>query len=146
MNKLPSEISAILGAIDPDAYSNAAYDVTADITKFTRVQAIIMVGDLGSSATVNAKLQGMVGPAGTPVDIPGAAITPLTQAGTDSNKQALINLNSDTLAGTGYTHVKLVVTVGVAASDMGALLVGFAPRYAPASNFDAASVDEIVSV
>lgn len=146
INSLPSERVAIIGVIDPDAYAAAAYNTgLVAVGNFHRLQAIVQVGDIVATGTVNAKLQGAIGSGGSPVDIPGAAITQLTQAGSDSNKQAVINLNLDSLAGTGYDHVQLVVTLGTAGADMGALLLGFDPRSAPASDYDAATVDEIVS-
>lgn len=147
VNSTPSERAAVLAALVPDERAAGAVNTPLiPLALFYRLQAIIQVGALGTSATVNAKLQGAVGAAGTPVDIPGAAITALTQAGADSGKVAIINLNSDSLAPLGYTHVRLVLTVGVAASDTSAILLGFDPRYAPASDNDATVVDEIVSV
>ena len=144
--QLPTDRAAVIGVIDPDAYSNAAYDTGwIDVESFGRVMAIISVGTLGSSATVDAKLQSAETSGGSgSSDVTGAAITQLTQGGTDSDKQAIINLNVDNLP-EGDKFVKLIVTIGTAACDMGALLLGFDPRYAPASDYDAATVDEIVS-
>jgi hypothetical protein len=149
MNKTPSEVSAVVGVIDPDAYAAAAYTTDYIALKdFTHFQALIQVGDIVSTGTVDAKLTAYTSAAGAGTfDIPGAAITQMTQAGTDSNKQAIINLNTDALAGnTKYTHLRLTVTLGTAGADMGALVLGFAPKYAPASDSDIATVDEIVSV
>lgn len=147
-NSLPSERAVVLACIDPDAYTAAAYSTGwISMALFRRFQAIIMAGDLGASATLDAKLTAATSSAGAgATDISGAAITQLTQAGTDSNKQAVINLNTDTLAGSGYTHFRLTMTVGTATSDAGALVLGFDPLYAPASDNDASTVDEIVSV
>lgn len=150
MNQLPSEISAVVAAIDPDAYTAGAYSTGwVSLALFERFQAIVMAGDLGSSATLDAKLTAATSSAGAgSADITGAAITQLTQAGSDSNKQAIINLDTATsfLAGSSYTHFRLTVTVGTATSDAGALLLGFAPLYSPASDNDSSVVDEIVSV
>lgn len=147
VNTLPSERAAIVGAINPGAKTAAAYTTGYIALKdYGRFMAVVAVGTLGSSATVNAKLTAYTDSSGSgAVDITGAAITALTQAGSDSNKQAVINLNTDTLAGGGFTHLRLTVTVGVATSDAGALVLGFDPRYSPASDTDASSVDEIVS-
>lgn len=148
MNQLPSEICAVVAAIDPDAYAANAYSTGwVSLKLFERFQAIIMAGDLGASATLDAKLTAATSDAGAgAADITGAAITQLTQAGSDSNKQAIINLNTDALAGTAYTHFRLTMTVGTQTSDAGALLLGFAPLYSPASDNDSSVVDEIVSV
>lgn len=148
-NLLPSEAAAIVGVIDPDAYANSTYYTDyIPMKNFRRFMAVVMAGDLGSSATVDAKLIAYTDDAGGgAADISGAAITQLTQAGTDSNKQAIINFSTDALAGaTAFTHFRLQVVVGTAASDVSALVLGFDPVFAPASLSDLASVDEIVSV
>jgi hypothetical protein len=147
MNKLPSEIAAVCGTIDPDAYTAAPY--TSDyinMANFQRGLAIIMAGTLGSSATLDAKLVQATDASGTAVkDITGKAITQLTEAGTDSDKQALINFTgADLDVANGFAFVAVVMTVGTATSDAGALLMGFDARYEPASDSDLASVDEIV--
>lgn len=146
MNATPSERAAILGMVSPQSSNTTVNTELVEVKNFFRLMAIIAAGTLGSSATVNAKLQAAVGAGGTPVDIPGAAITQLTQAGTDSNKVAIIDLNLDKLAGEAYTHVRLSITVGTAASQVSGLLLGFDSRYGPASKLDAAFVDEIVTV
>lgn len=148
-NSLPSERTAIVGVIDPDAYPAETYTSGwADLAKFGRILAIVTAGTLGASATLNAKLEQaklVDGVPGTPKDVTGKAITALTQAGTDSDKQALINCRDDELdvAG-GYQLCRLSMTIAVATSDAGALVLGFDPRNAPASDYDLASVDEIV--
>jgi hypothetical protein len=148
VNQLPSERVAVVGAIDPDAYTAAAYSTGWIALKdFHRFMAIVMGGDLGSSATLDAKLTAATSAAGAgATDITGAAITQMTQAGTDSNKQAVLNLNTDALAGTAYTHFRLTVTVAVATSDMGAVVFGIDPRHSPATDSDASTVDEVVSI
>lgn len=50
------------------------------------------------------------------------------------------------LAGTTkYTHFRLSVTMGTAGADLGAIVLGFDPLYAPASDNDASTVDEVVT-
>lgn len=147
MNSTLTERMALIGKIDPVSQgAGSANTGLVPIKDFTRLLAVLHVGALGSSATVDAKLQGAVGAGGSPVDIPGAAITQLTQAGSDSNKIAMINLNVDALAGSGYTHARLLVTVATAASLIEAGLWGGDARYDPASLLDIAAVDEIVNV
>lgn len=144
----PSDQVAVVGNIDPDAY--AASTVTTGwiaAKNFERFLAIIQAGTLGVSATVDAKLEQASDSSGTGAkDITGKAITQLTQAGTDDDKQALINLRADELdVANAFTHFRLSVTVGTAASDAAGIVLGFGGRYQPASDNDAASVDEIVA-
>lgn len=146
-NNLPSERAAVVGVIDPDAYSaNTYYTGYISMALFRRFMAVIMAGDMGSSATVDAKLIGYTDGSGSGAhDLSGKAITQLTQAGTDDNKQAVINLNTDELAGSGYTHFRLSVTIATQAVDLSAIVFGFDPDYGPASDNDASTVDEIVA-
>jgi hypothetical protein len=149
VNKLPTEVCAVVGTIDPDAYTASTYTTGyIPLGKFRRYLAILSVGTLGTAAVVNAKLIAYTDGSGTgPLDVPGAAITPLTQAGTDADKYALINFNPEILAGsTRYTHFRLSVTNTVEAMDAAAVVLGFDPLYGPASDNDLATVDEIVSV
>lgn len=147
MNTLPSERCAIVGSIDPDAYSATTYDTAfVDASKFRRLMAIVMVGTMQGSSTVNAKLMRATDASGTSAeDITGAAITALTQAGSDGDKQAIINYDTQGEEGNAKRFIGLRVTVAAADSDMSALLLGFDPFSAPASDHDETSVDEIVS-
>jgi hypothetical protein len=147
-NLLPTDVAAVVGVIDPDAYSATAIASNIMALKdFRRFMAVVQVGDIVSTGTVDAKLVGYTSAGGAgAADITGATITQMTQAGSDSNKQAVINLSTDSLAGSGFTHFGLTVTLGTAGADMGAIVLGFDPRYAPASDADAATVDSIKSV
>jgi hypothetical protein len=142
---LASEACAIVSVVDPDA--NAAGTLAGDVidmSKFDRIMAICMAGTLGTSATLDFKLQSSNASGGTYADITGKAITQLTQAGTDSDKQAVINLRADELP-EGDRYVRVQHVTAVATSDSAAIVLGFSPAYAPASDNDLASVDEIKS-
>ena len=146
-NALPSERVAVGGVIDPDA--NAAGALTTDyidMGEFKSVMGIVLAGTLGASATLDAKLVQATDSSGTgSKDISGKAITQLTQAGTDSDKQAVINCRGDELdVDGGFAFVALTMTTGTATSDSSAVLLGLDPRNGPASDNDLASVDEIV--
>jgi len=145
----PSEIVAVLGAIDPDANTAATHSTGwISMSNFQALLAIIMAGTLGRSAKLNAKLQQATSASGTGAkDIPGAAITELTQAGSDNDKQAIIECWAENLdLANNFTYVRLSMTVAVATSDCGAVVLGMNPRYGPASDHDAETVDEIVTV
>ncbi|MGL5447893.1 MAG: hypothetical protein ACRDBL_11345 [Rhabdaerophilum sp.] len=146
-NVIPSDRVAVLANIDPDAYAAGAVSSGwVDMAKFGAIMAIVQAGDLGTSATLDGKLEQATSGAGAGAkDIPGKAITQLTQAGTDSNKQSLINLFADEIdINNGFTHVRLTMTVGTATSDAGGIVLGLDPRKDVASASDAASVDQIV--
>lgn len=146
LNAKPSEICAVAGVIDPDAYAANTYTTGwVAVKNFLALMAIIMVGDLGSSATVDAKLEQATSSGGAGAkDITGKTITQLTQAGTDSDKQAVINLRPEELdVDNGFAYVRLSMTVATAASDAGGVLLGFYPSRGPAIDVDATTVDSV---
>ena len=144
-NLLPSDRAAVVAAINP--VSQGAGSVSTpwvSVATFINLMAVLMVGALGTSATIDAKFEQATDGSGTDAkDVDGASITQLTQAGSDdSNKQALINLRNDMLDTTNeFTHVRLTVDVGVAASLVGATVLGMDATYQPADQ--AASVAEV---
>lgn len=144
-----SDEVAIVGAIDPDA--TAAGTVTSGwiaAADFGAFQAIVMAGTLGTSATVDAKIEQATDSSGTGAkDITGSDITQLTQAGSDDDKQVAIGiLASDLDVDNDFDHIRLSITVGTATSDVGGLVIGTNPRVGVASAYDASTVDEIVNV
>lgn len=127
----------VVGAIDPDAYTAATYTTGwIAMASYGAIMAVVMAGDLGSSATLDAKLEQASDGSGTGAkDISGKTITQLTQAGTDSNKQAIIECRADELdVANSFTHVRLSMTVATATSDAGAIVFGAAPRYLPSQS------------
>ncbi|WP_022699298.1 hypothetical protein [Euryhalocaulis caribicus] len=145
LNLKPSDRAAVAGVIDPDAYT--AGDNSTDwisAADFHNFLAMVLVGDIASSGTVDAKIEEATDGSGSGAqDLDGKAITQLTQAGSDSNKQALINLRPEDLS-EGFTHFRLTITGATAAADHGGVVLGFDPLYGKASDADLASVDQIV--
>lgn len=145
-NALPSEICAVAATIDPDAYT--ASTVTSDwvsMGDFESLMAVVMAGTLGTSATVDAKLEQATDSSGTGAkDISGKAITQLVKASNDDD-QAIINCRAEDLdLDNNFDHVRLSITVGTATSDAGGIVLGFNPRRMPTTDDDLASVVEIV--
>jgi len=144
-NIKPSALAPIMKVLDPISQAAATVNTGwVSLADFDSALAILMVGVLGAAATVDAKLQQATDSAGAGAkDITGKAITQLTKAGTDDNKQVEINVRSDELDVAGsFNHVRLQVTVAVAASLISALVLGFNARYPTAA--DSTTVDEIV--
>ena len=144
-NFKPSNAAVLAGVIDPDAYAANAYSTGwVHMGLYEAIQAIVLAGTMASTSTVDAKLEQAQDGSGTGVkDIAGKALTQLTEAGTDSDKVAIINCRSDELdVANGFDYVRLTVTVAEAASDMAAIILGHNARYAPAA--DVTTVDEVV--
>lgn len=145
-NILLSDRVRILGVIDPDVQvAGALSSEWVAMADVANLMAIVMVGTMVTASTVDAKLEQATDSGGTGVkDITGKAITQLTEAGTDDDKQAIINLRPDELdTDNDFTHARLTMTVAVDDSDTAALVLISEARYEPLA--DLASVDEIVS-
>jgi hypothetical protein len=114
------------------------------VKNYHQFVAIINTGVLGTSATVDAKIQQATSSGGAGAkDITGKAITQIVKA-TGDGKQALINFRAQDLDTNGaFTHVQLSVTVAAAASLISAEILG-APRFGPASDLNPAAVVQIV--
>lgn len=147
MNNLASEAAAVVGVVSPDALAIGAISTAWILAaNFENFQAVVAAGVLGVAATLDAKLEQATDAAGTGVkDITGKAITQFVKA-TNDGDQAVINLKPAELdKDNNFSHFRLTVTVGVAISDGGALVLGQDPIYAPASDNDLASVVQIVA-
>jgi hypothetical protein len=143
-NAKPSDIFTEVGVIDPDVYTAGSGYSTGWIAAkdFFSFLAVVFAGTLGASATVDAKLEEAQDSGGTGVqDLPAKAITQLTKAGSDDDKQRMINLRQAELSA-GFTHFRLTISPGVADCDLAGAVFGLAGRYEPAAGL--ASVDEIV--
>lgn len=146
-NQRLSEQLAVVSCIDPDA--NAAGALNGDVIdmqKCKRVLFIIMAGDLGTNATLDWVLKGDTASGGSfATTITGKSITQLTQAGADDNKQVVVEVTAEEVAAQGLRYVRETLTTGIATSDSGTVALAGFGRYSPASEFDLASVDEIVA-
>lgn len=142
-----SDRIALLAALDP--LSRSAGTVTTawvPVASWDAVLAVLQAGALGTSATVDAKVQQAKDASGTGAkDVTAKAITQWTQAGTDkSNKQAIINVRTADLdVANDFSHVRLSVTTAVAASVSSAVLLGVGNRRGKATQ--ATSVDQVIA-
>jgi hypothetical protein len=142
-----AELLSLLGTIDP--VSQAAGTVTSSwisAANHERFMALIQTGVLGSSATLDGKLQQATDSSGTGAkDITGKALTQIVKASGDS-KQALINLRADELdMANGFTYFRLSLTVATAASLISASIFGSVAKNLPASTLNQAGVVQNIS-
>jgi len=146
-NLLPSHKTAILGVVNADNYAVGTVTTAwVDMSLVYGAMGILNVGDIAATGTVDAKLEQATDAAGTGAkDITGKAIAQLTQAGGDSNKQALINLRQEELdTNNSFTHARLSISVGAAAADLSGLVTGHSPINGPADQHNAATVAEVI--
>ena len=141
----PTDDMAVAGAIDPQLVDNAS--ATSDWVSLRDFDYVVFVLNVGATdITVDAKIQSADDSSGTnAADITSLAITQL--GATDDNKQAVLVVRKDQLAA-GDTHAAIVVTVGdgTTGAYVSAVCLGFVGDYGPASQYDVASVAEIVTL
>ncbi len=145
-NAKGSELLAILATLDPS--SQAAGTATTgwiSVANHHGLLAIVQTGVLGTGATLDAKVQQAQDASGTAAkDIAGKSITQIVKASGD-NKQALINVKPEELdTVNGFGFVRLSVTVGVAASQTAAQVLGINGRELPANTANQAAVVQVV--
>ena len=86
-----SEELALVSCIDPDAYAASTYyGDEIDMLYHERVIFLVLAGDLGQAATINFRVEESQTSGGTFQALAGKAITELTQAGSDDNKQVKV--------------------------------------------------------
>jgi hypothetical protein len=144
----PTDKIALVGAIDPDAQGTG--DVSTgwvSAANFNTFMAVVMAGTLGASATLDAKIEQATDDSGTGAkDVTGKAITQLVKASNDDDQAIIEFCGEDMDVDGGFTHVRLTMSVGTAASDVAGLLFGIDARFGPASDNDADTVVEIVGL
>lgn len=146
---LLSDRLAVVATIDPDAYATGTQASDAiDMSVHREVMFIVQLGTLGSSATIDFYVMECATSGGTYTRLTGKSITQLTDAGTDDDKQAIVNVSADELTA-GYRYLKGSLRVGTAASDAGMIALAGKSRFSTAVTTsvygDLASVDEIVA-
>jgi hypothetical protein len=123
--------------ISPASSGPSAVGSTAvDMQKHREVLFIVQTGVMGSSATVDMKLQ--TGATSSPTtDLSGKAITQLVKA-TDDGAQASIGIRASDLP-SGHRYVRALVTTGTAASITNLVGVAEQQRFEPASDYSLAT-------
>ena len=149
--RLGSEEWSIIATIDPDQYATNTATLVSDVwdwKNFSKVMAIIQVGDFGTSASLAGKLQVGVSSATFSTIGTGKKITALTEAGSDDDKQVIINCNAAEAGSTGGRYGRLFLGLTKTTSFLSAIVLGKPVRneaYTSISAKDLSSVDEIVA-
>jgi len=141
--RMISERTAVVAALDPDSYAaNTYYTDAVDMKYWERVMFVFSVGDMASSATVNCSV--VEGSTSSPTAaISGKAATQLTQAGTDNDKQVVIEVRAEEMD-PDNRYLRGKVIVGTDACDVCCVAIAEG-WHEPAYDLDLASVDEIIA-
>lgn len=148
-NVQPSRDIGLVGLLAGKSRAAGTYTTGWIAAKdFAHFLAMVEVADTGLTAgTVNAKLTQASDSDGTGAkDITGKAITQIGGSSPSEDKVALITLRADELdLANSFTHFRLSITVADAAVQIGGRVLGVAPRYGDATDFDVSSVVEVVN-
>ena len=140
-----SEQYPLMSVIDPDAAAVGTFTGDAiDMADFAGAVYHLAIGDMASSATVDYSIWSGTTSGGTYTAITAGSATQLTQAGTDADKQVVIEIDARAVLAKGHRYIKDRLVVLVDAVDSCAMGFGIRARYGPET--DLASVDEIVDV
>jgi hypothetical protein len=146
-NVLITEKMALLDTLNPAsrAAANTTSSAWLPAKDYAQFAALLALGAMTATGVLNAKLEQATDVAGTGAkDITGKAVTALTAAGTDDNKQAFINLRPEELdIANDFNHFRLTVAVTTAAVIYNAHILGMGPRYGTVTHNT--TVDEIIA-
>ena len=147
INCLPSEAAAVTAIIVPDARGAGSVTSTyVNMGLFERVQFIIQTGEMAATSTLNASIVQATDASGTGVKALTTAKAITELGATDDNKQVIVNVLAEDLdMANNFDFAAITCVVANASVDYAVVGVAHNPRYAPASDNDASTVDEIVS-
>ncbi|MCU0515229.1 MAG: hypothetical protein MUE40_21965 [Anaerolineae bacterium] len=128
-----TEKNEVLAKIDPASYGTAQNTGWASLSTHGRAVAVMQVGLIAATGTLDFKLQQAKDSGGTGAkDIPGKAITQLADAA--DNVVRVIEIKTDEMdVSGGFTHIRAVATPATAASLLSVVILGCAPAYEPVS-------------
>jgi hypothetical protein len=141
-----SEYTELLYHLSPVSVTNGAEVFTSYVSlkNFHRACIILSTGVMAGSSTIDAVVHQATDTSGGSAKhlTTSKAITQLTQAGGDSGKQVIIEIDTSELdVGGGFDCIGLGYTVGAAASIMCIQIFGLCPRYKETSTSE---WDEVV--
>jgi hypothetical protein len=122
-----AENATVTKVLDPVSQSaGSPTTVWIPMQGFKRAVFILQVGAMTTNSTVDMKLQTAESDSGTGAnDVTGAAITQLTEAGTDDNKVVAIDINFEEAVSDSDTHIGAIITVATAASLLSATCIRY---------------------
>jgi hypothetical protein len=137
---------AMLGGVSPRAAAVGTVSTPwLDMQMLFAVMVLISIGAFGNAATVDAQIeQATDGNGANAKPIPGSQITQLVAAG-GNDRQAQIDLRQEDFdKNAGFRFFRVTVTVGGAATQLAAMVLGTDFRAGNGTSNDAASVAQTV--
>jgi hypothetical protein len=137
---------ALLGGISPRAAAVGAVSTPwLDMQMLFTVMVLVSIGAFGAGATVDVKIEQATDSNGADAKpIPGSQITQLVAAG-GNDRQAQIDLRQEDFdKNAGFRFFRVTVTVGGAATQLAAMVLGTDFRAGNGTSNDATTVAQTV--
>ncbi len=139
-----TEDNAVLATIEAAAAgTGTATSDVVDLQEVRRVTFILLVASVLATGTVDMDIQEGTSTGSFNTATALKSITRLTGTA-DQNKQALVEVEASELSD-GFRFLRAIVTTATANSIFSLVAIGAHPTYHPTSDFDLASVAEIVN-
>lgn len=135
----------VIEVIQPQAITAGATGVLTgaiDMTKYSRVMAVLLSGTLGASGTLDFKAVASATSGGTYAAITGKAITQMVKA-TNDNDVAIIEVDAGDVAALSKQYLKFNAVAGTANATSAVVVLGV-PRGYDADLVEFANVVEKV--
>lgn len=136
MQRLAENSYFVVALTPASRNAGAATSAAIDTSGYDGLTVLVHAGTLGASATLDCKVTECDTSGGSYTDVTNAAITQLVKA-TDDDKVAAIDVRLGDRANR-KRYVKIVLTVGTAASVCGATAILYQPEKLPVTNAPAA--------
>lgn len=139
-----SQSLAIVATIDPASHSTAQNSDGIDMRLFRRVIFVVTAGAIGAN-TITAVIKGGTDNSTFGTTLTGKTFSSGTFSGSgDNNTQGIIEVTSEECMAQSVRYIRMEATPSGAAIFGVVALAGVA-RYEPASDYDLASVEQIVA-
>jgi hypothetical protein len=139
-----SQSLALVATIDPASHSTAQNSDGVDMRLFRRVMFVVSAGAIGSN-TITALIKGGTDNSTFATTITGKTFTSGTFSGSgDNNTQGIIEVTAEECAAQNVRYIRMEATPSGAAI-FGMVAFAGVTRYEPSSDYDLASVAEIVA-
>lgn len=139
-----SQALAVVGTIDPASYNAQTNSDGVDMRLFRRVIFVIQAGVIGNHS-VTAVVKGGNDNSTFATTLTNKTLSASTFSGSgDNNSQAIIEVMAEECAAQDVRYIRLELTPTGSVLLSAVALAGVA-RYEPASDYDLASVEQIVA-
>lgn len=124
-----NKIAKVIKCVEPDAYGAGAVNGPAiDCRQFGQLLIALMLGTMGTNATIDCKVQESADGSTGWTDVSGAAFTQKNQAVVDDSDKTF---QGSVGCQNRQRYMRVVMTVGTAASDVAVDAILLDPQEAP---------------